>query len=292
MESTSKSRPSSEDSGERPDFDGGEGASSSSSRRGKTRRGHRRSQRQHESSPDLEILSTIVEGASGDDDEPPEKRSRGEETIDDEDDGLMMPEVSTDEAVTDPIVASEEEPRDSEVDPESPPEDSDDFEPSMDTTLDDVLDELMVAESIPPVVEEGCEVTEEVLLSFSEPKQGVPVTDSGVGASSTNFDEVEASPPTDIPSPAAPIGKSFLITLPTVPDKGSRPTEYGESSSEPSRQFARKVLKRVLSSWVETLSSGHLEAGFGMGADFCLFGVKAKFCGIEAKFFENQVLFC
>ena len=75
----------------------------------------------------------------------------------------MMPEVPTDEAVTDPIVAFEEEPRDSEVDPESPPgmtsffsslflyrhlltymfcffpadlpadlpEDSDDFEPSM-----------------------------------------------------------------------------------------------------------------------------------------------------------------
>ena len=38
-----------------------------------------------------------------------------------EDDGLMMPEVPTDEAVTDPIVASEEEPRDSEIDPESPP---------------------------------------------------------------------------------------------------------------------------------------------------------------------------
>ena len=94
-----------------------------------------------------------------------------------------MPEVPTDEAVTDPIVASEEEPKDSEIDPESPPgviffsfsfsflyrhlltyiyilladllEDSDDFEPSMDTTLDDVSDELMEAESIPPVVEEG-----------------------------------------------------------------------------------------------------------------------------------------
>ena len=107
-------------------------------------------------------------------------------------------------------------------------------------------------------------MTEEVPLSFSEPEQGVPVTDPGVGASSTSFDEAEASPPTDIPSPAAPIGKSFLITLPTVPDMGSRPTKHGESSSEPSRQFARKVLKRVLSSWVETLSSGHLEAGFGM----------------------------
>jgi len=95
----------------------------------------------------------------------------------------MMPEVPADEAVTDPIVASEEEPRDSEVDPESPPgmtsffsslflyrhlltnifcflpadlpEDSDDFEPSMDTTFDDASDELMEAESIPPVVEEG-----------------------------------------------------------------------------------------------------------------------------------------
>ncbi|KAJ8614974.1 hypothetical protein MRB53_021859 [Persea americana] len=244
------------------------GASSSSSRWSKRRRGHRRSQRRHESSPDLEILSTIVEGASGDDDKLLEKRSRGEETIDDEDDGSMMPEVSTDEAVTDPIVASEEEPRDSELDPESPPadlpEDSDDFEPSMDTTFDDVSDELMEAESIPPVVEKGCEVIEEVLLSFSEPEQGLPVTDPGVGASSTNFDEAKVSPPTDIPSPAAPIGKSFLITLPTVPDTGSRPMEHGESSFEPSRQFARKVLKRVLSSWVETLSSGHLEAGFGM----------------------------
>ena len=78
MESTGKSRPSSEDPGERPDFDGGEGASSSSSRRGKRRRGHRRSQRRHESSPDLEIPSTIIEEASGDDDEPPEKRSREE----------------------------------------------------------------------------------------------------------------------------------------------------------------------------------------------------------------------
>ena len=38
-----------------------------------------------------------------------------------EDDGLMMLDVPADEAVTDPIVASEEEPRDSKVDPESPP---------------------------------------------------------------------------------------------------------------------------------------------------------------------------
>ncbi|XXG47598.1 hypothetical protein AAC387_Pa02g2222 [Persea americana] len=176
----------------------------------------------------------------------------------------MMPEVPADEAVMDPIVASEVEPRDSEVDPESPPKDSDDFAPSMDATFDDASDELMEAESIPQVVEEGCEVTEEVPLSFSEPEQGVPAVDPRVGAFSTSFDEAEASPLADIPSPAAPIGKSFLITLPTVPNMGSRPTEHGKSSSEPSRQFARKVLKRVLSSWVETLSSGHLEAGFGM----------------------------
>ena len=38
-----------------------------------------------------------------------------------EDDDSMMPKVLADEAVTDPAVASEEEPRDSEVDPESPP---------------------------------------------------------------------------------------------------------------------------------------------------------------------------
>ena len=83
-------------------------------------------------------------------------------------------------------------------------------------------------------------MTEEVPLSFSELEQGVPAANPGVGASSTSFNKAEASPPTDIPSPAAPAGKSFLITLPTVPNKGSRPTERGESSSEPSRQFARR----------------------------------------------------
>ena len=78
MESTAKSRPSSEDSGERPDFDGGAGTSNNSSRRSKRRKGQCRSQRRHENSPDLEIPSTIVEEASGIDDEPPEKRSREE----------------------------------------------------------------------------------------------------------------------------------------------------------------------------------------------------------------------
>ena len=39
MEPTSKSRPSSEGSSERPDFDSGEGSSSKQSRRGKSKRG-------------------------------------------------------------------------------------------------------------------------------------------------------------------------------------------------------------------------------------------------------------
>ncbi|XXG79935.1 hypothetical protein AAC387_Pa09g0898 [Persea americana] len=207
MESTGKSRPSGEDSSERPYFDGGA-------------------------------------EASGDDDEPPEKRSRGGKISSDEDDDLMMPEVPADEVVTDPIVASEEEPKDSEVDPESPPtnlpEDSDDFEPSMDAIFYDASNELMEAKNIPPIVKEGCEVTGEVPLSFSEPEQWVPTADPRVGASSTSFDEAEKSLRADIPSPVAPIGKSFLITLPMVHDMGSQPTEHGECSSEPSRQFANK----------------------------------------------------
>ncbi|XXG59318.1 hypothetical protein AAC387_Pa04g1423 [Persea americana] len=297
MESTGKNRPSNEDSGERPNFYGGAGTSSNSSHRSKRRRGQRRSQRRHGNSPDLEIPSTIAEEASGDDDEPLEKRSRGGKISSDEDDDLMVPEVPADEGVTDPISASEEEPGDSEVDPKSPPanlpEDSDDFEPSMDVTFDDALDKLMEAESIPPVVEEGCEVTEEVPLSFLEPEQGMPVTDPGVGVSSTSFDEAEASLPADIPSPAALIGKSFLITLPTVPNMDSRPTRHGESSSESSRQFAMKVLKRVLSSWVETLSSGHLEAGFGMVKHVHDILADSEEVGLDitdAKAFVNEVI--
>ena len=98
----------------------------------------------------------------------------------------------------------------------------------------------------------GCEAIGEVPLSFSEPEQGVAAVDPGVGASSTSFDEAEESPRADVPSPAALIGKSFLISLPTVHDMGSLPAEHGESSFGPSLQFAKKVLKRVLSSWVET----------------------------------------
>eukprot|EP00268_Persea_americana_P010747 TRINITY_DN14386_c0_g1_i2.p1 TRINITY_DN14386_c0_g1~~TRINITY_DN14386_c0_g1_i2.p1 ORF type:complete len:131 (+),score=28.88 TRINITY_DN14386_c0_g1_i2:31-393(+) len=47
-------------------------------------------------------------------------------------------------------------------------------------------------------------------------------------------------------------------------DRGSQPMERSETSSRPSLQYAKRVLKSVLSSWIETLSSGHLEAGFGM----------------------------
>ena len=81
----------------------------------------------------------------------------------------------------------------------------------------------------------------------------MPAVDQGIRASSTSFDEAEMSPHADIPSPATPIGKSFLYYSSNVACHGQSTTEHGESSSEPSRQFARKVLKRVLSSWAETL---------------------------------------
>ena len=55
-----------------------------------------------------------------------------------------------------------------------------------------------------------------------------------------------------------------MITPQAEHDTGDQPTKHSESSSGPSLQYAKKVLKSVLSLWVETLSSGHLEAGFGM----------------------------
>ncbi|XXG85564.1 hypothetical protein AAC387_Pa11g0617 [Persea americana] len=60
MESTGKSRPSSEDSSERPDFDGGVDTSSKPSHRSKRKRGHLRNKRWHEDSLDLEVPLTIV----------------------------------------------------------------------------------------------------------------------------------------------------------------------------------------------------------------------------------------
>lgn len=74
----------------------------------------------------------------------------------------------------------------------------------------------------------------------------------------------EVKPHNEIPSAVSSIGKSLLITPPIRPDTGSRPMERGETSSGPSLQYVKRVLKSVLSSWIETLSSGHLEAGFGM----------------------------
>ena len=62
----------------------------------------------------------------------------------------------------------------------------------------------------------------------------MPAVDPRVGASSTSFDEAEESLRADIPSPAARIGNSLLITLPIVHDVGGQPTLHGESSSGPS----------------------------------------------------------
>ena len=71
MESTSKSRPSSEDSSERLDFDGGAGTLSKPSHRSKRKRGQHRNKRWHENSPNLEVPLTIAEEVSGDVDELP-----------------------------------------------------------------------------------------------------------------------------------------------------------------------------------------------------------------------------
>ena len=83
MESTGKSKPSSEDSSERPDFDSRAGTSSKPTHRSKRKKGQRRNKRWHERSPDLEVPLTIAEEVLKDVDEPPEKRSREEETVND-----------------------------------------------------------------------------------------------------------------------------------------------------------------------------------------------------------------
>ena len=101
-------------------------------------------------------------------------------------------------------------------------------------------------------------------MSSSEPEQEMPAADSEVEASSTSLDAAEVETHDDIPSSDAPTGQSLLVYHPLRSDMGSQSVEHGESSSGPSLQFAKKVLKSVLSSWVETFSSGHLEAGFGM----------------------------
>ena len=61
MESTGKSRPFSEDSSERPDFDSGAGTSSKSSHRSKRESGQHRNKRRHEDSSDVEVPLTVAE---------------------------------------------------------------------------------------------------------------------------------------------------------------------------------------------------------------------------------------
>ena len=144
--STGKSRPSSGESSGNPDSDRGEGSSRRRIRRSRKRKSHR-SEGLHESSPDVEV--PINEEMPECADEPPEKRSREEATVGEgmifllslfiyfhgispcfefllyfpflaEDDDSVTPEVPVDEVTTDPAVAPEEEPRDSEMFPESP----------------------------------------------------------------------------------------------------------------------------------------------------------------------------
>ncbi|XXG59365.1 hypothetical protein AAC387_Pa04g1465 [Persea americana] len=71
-------------------------------------------------------------------------------------------------------------------------------------------------------------------------------------------------PRDEIPSLASLIGQNLLTIPPMKHDRGSWPMERAETSSRPSLQYAKRVLKSVLSSWIETLFSGHLEAGFCM----------------------------
>ncbi|WP_193450560.1 hypothetical protein, partial [Streptomyces plicatus] len=108
------------------------------------------------------------------------------------------------------------------------------------------------------------EVAEESPSLPSDSEHGMPEVDPEAGTPVAGSDTVEEIPRVEIPSSAAPIGKSSFVFLPTGHDMSSRPTEKGESSSGPSLQFAKKVLVRVLSSWIETLHSGHLDARFGM----------------------------
>ncbi|MDL1135137.1 hypothetical protein PS057_17220 [Yersinia pestis] len=100
----------------------------------------------------------------------------------------------------------------------------------------------------------------------SLPEQEMPEVDPEVEIPGTSSDNIEEIPRAEIPSRAgaASAGKSSFVTLSTDDDMSSRPTELGESSAGPSLLFAKKVVVRVVSSWIETLFSGHLEVGFGM----------------------------
>ena len=70
LESIDKSKPSNEDSSERPVFDGEAGTSSRLTHRSKRKIGQHRNKKWHESSLILEVPLTIAEEVSGDADEP------------------------------------------------------------------------------------------------------------------------------------------------------------------------------------------------------------------------------
>ena len=93
----------------------------------------------------------------------------------------------------------------------------------------------------------GYEAIGEVPPSSLGPEQEVPAVDAEIGATSTNFG-------------ASSIGQSLWTVASKKHDRGSRLMERGETSSGPSLQYVKRVLKSVLSSWIETLSSCHFEA--------------------------------
>ena len=138
----------------------------------------------------------------------------------------------------------------------------------------------------------GCEATGEVPPSSSGLEQGVPTVDPEVGATSS-FGAAEMKSHGEIRSSASPIRQS-LLTIPLMKhDRGSRPMERGEISSGPSLQYAKRVLKSVLSSWIETLFSGHLEAGFDMIKHVQDILADSEEVGLDiasAKAFVNEVI--
>ena len=123
--------------------------------------------------------------------------------------------------------------------------------------------------------------------------QRVPAANPEVGAFSTSFGAAKMKPCDEIPLPASSIGKSLLTTPLIRHDMGSRPMERGETSSRPSLQYAKRVLKSVLSSWIETLSSDHLGAGFGMIKPVQEILVEREKVGLDvisAKAFVDEVI--
>ena len=89
VESTGKSRPSSDESSGKPDSDSGAGSSRKRARiGGKRKRSHHRSKGQNEDSPNVDVPLIVNEEMPGNADEPPEKRSREEEITGE---GIILP---------------------------------------------------------------------------------------------------------------------------------------------------------------------------------------------------------